>query len=101
MTNKTTWLCTDHISDDGPCPNCVTPAPDVVRQPSHYTAGGIETIDYLQAKLHPDEFQGYLRGNCLKYLSRAGRKGDELEDYRKAAVYLDWLIKFIDSGYIK
>ena len=26
---------------------------DVVNQPPHYKVGGIETIDYLQAKLSP------------------------------------------------
>lgn len=66
---------------------------DVVHQPSHYTDGGIETIDYIRAKLSPDEFVGYCKGNCLKYLSRAGKKSkNELEDYEKAKVYLDWLL---------
>jgi hypothetical protein len=65
-------------------------AADPIHAPSHYTAGGIETIDYLRAKLSPEQFKGYCRGNALKYLSRAELKGGA-EDYRKAAVYLDWL----------
>jgi hypothetical protein len=65
---------------------------DPVNSPDHYTAGGIETIDYLRAKLTPEEYRGFLLGNALKYLSRAGRKGDALEDYRKGAWYLERLI---------
>lgn len=65
---------------------------DIVRQPDHYTAGGIETIDFIAAKLSPEEYRGYLRGNCIKYLSRAALKNG-VEDYKKAQVYLEWLIE--------
>lgn len=68
-------------------------AADNVNHPAHYTAGGIECIDYLRAKLTPDEFAGFLRGNCLKYLSRAGKKGGARQDYEKAAWYLARLIE--------
>ena len=63
---------------------------DNVKHPSHYTYGGIETIDYIRAKLTPEEFIGYCKGNALKYISRAGKKGDASEDLAKAAVYLGW-----------
>ncbi len=53
---------------------------DVVNQPPHYKVGGIETIDYLQAKLSPEAFRGFLHGNTLKYLSRADHKGNATED---------------------
>lgn len=75
------------------CPNgChdVTPE-DKVLSPSHYTAGGIETIDYLRAKLTPDEFRGYLKGSIIKYLSRANLKGAEQQDYAKASFYATML----------
>lgn len=71
---------------------------DDVRQPSHYTVGGIETIDYMAAKASVEEFRGHLRLTALKYLSRAGHKDDALKDYKKAAVYLDWLIKHLETG---
>ena len=63
-----------------------------VNHPSHYKVGGIEAIDYLQAKLSPEEFAGYCRGNALKYLSRAGHKDDAAQDYRKAIWYIERLI---------
>jgi hypothetical protein len=63
---------------------------DNVNHPSHYTQGGIETIDYLQAKLTHEEFVGYLKGNVLKYMSRANIKNG-VEDYKKAQWYLNKL----------
>jgi hypothetical protein len=62
-----------------------TPPPDPVNNPAHYTEGGIETIDYIEAKR-----LGYHLGNAVKYISRAGRKGTNqgLEDLKKAQWYL-------------
>lgn len=68
---------------------------DPVDHPSHYTQGGIETIDFIRAKLSKEEFVGYCRGNVLKYLSRGPHKGG-IEDYRKANVYLEWMIEAAD-----
>ena len=65
---------------------------DPVNHPGHYCFGGIETINYIQAKLSKDEYHGYLKGSVLKYLSRAGHKGDEKEDLKKARWYLDRMI---------
>lgn len=72
-----------------------------VSQPDHYTIGGIETIDYMVAKSTPDEFMGHCRLTAIKYLSRAGYKDDALKDFKKAAVYLGWLIKYLETGKIK
>jgi hypothetical protein len=59
---------------------------DVVRSPKHYTDGGIETIDFIEAK-----GLGYRLGNCVKYISRAGKKNadKEVEDLKKALWYLE------------
>ncbi len=66
---------------------------DSVNHPSHYTDGGIETIDFIRAKLTTDEFRGYCVGNAMKYISRAGKKGDFKTDIEKAIVYLKWSIE--------
>jgi len=58
-------------------------------EPDHYKSGGIEAIDYIQAKLSPEEFAGYCRGNALKYISRAGRKDAVGQEVRKAIWYLE------------
>lgn len=60
--------------------------------PDHYKVGGIEVIDYVKAKLSPEEYRGYLRGNALKYLCRAGHKDDAAQDYKKAQWFIERLI---------
>lgn len=66
---------------------------DVIHHPDHYTDGGIETIDFIRAKLSSEAFEGYCIGNVLKYLSRYGKKSSRVEDLEKAEVYLKWAIK--------
>lgn len=65
---------------------------DAVNHPSHYCDGGIETIDYIRAKMSREEFIGYCKGNALKYISRAGKKADNgiKQDLSKAITYLKW-----------
>lgn len=72
-----------------------------INSPEHYTYGGIEAIDYMAAKSTPEELRGYLRLSVIKYLSRAGHKDDTLQEYKKAAVFLDWLIKHTETGSIR
>ena len=64
--------------------------------PDHYKKGGIETIEYQQAKMSKAEFYGYLKGNALKYVSREGLKSekltDKIDDCKKAIWYLEQMI---------
>ena len=71
------------------------PATDLVNSPAHYASGGIECIDAIQASMTPEEFQGYLKGNCQKYLWRYRDKGG-VQDLHKANWYLHRLIKHHD-----
>tara|TARA_R100001086_G_scaffold161522_1_gene86992 strand:+ start:275 stop:496 length:222 start_codon:yes stop_codon:yes gene_type:complete len=71
---------------------------DVVNHPDHYTDGGIETIDFIRAKLSSEAFEGYCIGNVIKYLSRYDKKGNGIEDLQKAAVYLKWAITEAEDG---
>jgi hypothetical protein len=57
---------------------------DMVNHPPHYTQGGIETIDFIEAKN-----LGYNLGNVVKYITRADHKGDKHEDLCKARWYLN------------
>jgi Protein of unknwon function (DUF3310) len=57
---------------------------DQVNSPEHYTKGGIETIDFIEAKE-----LNYHIGNVVKYVTRAGHKDDRLQDLQKARWYLD------------
>lgn len=61
---------------------------DMVNHPPHYKAGGIETIDFIEAKA-----LGYHLGNVVKYITRADHKGNKLEDLKKAQWYLSRAIE--------
>lgn len=65
---------------------------DKVNRPSHYTSGGIETIDFIRAKLTDEQWEGYLVGNIMKYISRYRHKNG-VEDLKKAQWYLNRLIE--------
>ena len=60
-----------------------TPA-DNINHPEHYKAGGIETIDFIEAKQ-----LNYHLGNVVKYITRADHKGNRKEDLLKAQWYLN------------
>lgn len=67
---------------------------DNVNNPSHYTAGGIETLDYIKAKVK--DYPSYAVGNILKYVSRYEHKNG-IEDLKKAQFYLNDLIEWMES----
>jgi hypothetical protein len=69
---------------------------DSVNHPSHYTQGSIETIDYMESCLTPEEFCGGCKMNILKYVSREKFKNG-LEDLKKARWYLDRLIAYLEK----
>jgi len=91
-----TWF--DSVTTTG-CVDGVCPVPwanssvqeDVVNHPSHYTDGGIECIDALEAQLTTEEYRGYLKGNIAKYIWRERHKG-KTESLKKAQFYLNRLI---------
>ncbi|NVQ28120.1 DUF3310 domain-containing protein [Listeria monocytogenes] len=67
---------------------------DKVNNPAHYTAGGIETLDYIKAKV--SDYPSYAAGNILKYVSRYEHKNG-IEDLKKAQFYLNDLIEWMES----
>ena len=66
---------------------------DPVEKPDHYNTGAIEAIEAIKASMHPQEFKGYLKGNCMKYLWRYEYKNKQIEDLRKCRWYLERLIE--------
>lgn len=58
---------------------------DPVNNPSHYTSGKIEVIDFIE-----DQKLGFHLGNVVKYVARAGKKDPAkvLQDLQKAEWYL-------------
>ena len=60
------------------------PQPDPVNHPAHYKVGGIETIDFIEAKQ-----LNYNLGNAVKYITRADHKGNRKQDLEKALWYIN------------
>jgi hypothetical protein len=56
---------------------------DTVNHPPHYKIGGIEVIDFIEAKN-----LSYHLGNVIKYIARADHKGNKKDDLLKAQWYL-------------
>lgn len=69
------------------------PKNDPVNHPAHYTSGGIEVIDCIEAMIAPvkEPAMAFLTGQVLKYLARYTMKNG-VEDLRKAQWYLARLI---------
>lgn len=72
--------------------------PDMVNHPPHYTAGGIECIDALEAAVssHTDPIAAGLTWQCIKYLWRWPLKNG-LEDLKKTQFYLERLIRHVEE----
>ncbi len=70
---------------------------DNVNSPKHYTTGGIETIDYIKAKLGHWGTINYCMGNVMKYTSRWQEKNG-LEDLNKAQWYLNYAINLMKDN---
>ena len=58
-------------------------AEETVNHPPHYKVGGMETIDFIEAK-----GLDYCLGNVVKYITRSEHKGNKKEDLLKAQWYL-------------
>lgn len=68
---------------------------DMVNHPSHYTQGGIECIDALEAAtINLKGIEAVCTANAIKYLWRWKEKGG-IEDLEKSKWYIDRLIKKI------
>ena len=72
---------------------------DNVNHPIHYM-GKVEVIDYIEDKLTPEQFEGYLVGNVMKYMSRYQKKNG-LEDLKKGSWYLNKLINALEFREMK
>jgi len=61
---------------------------------AHYVDKAIQPWDFMQSVMSEEQFEGYLRGNVIKYLARYPDKGGQI-DLEKARHYLDKLIELV------
>lgn len=67
--------------------------PDLVNHPSHYQGKRFESIDIIE-----DFELGFHLGNAIKYILRAGKKGNKVQDLKKAIWYLERECRKVESG---
>ena len=65
---------------------------DNINNANHYQICGFNSIEIIKRVLGTQGFVAFCLGNILKYLIRAEKK-NKLEDYKKAAKYLEWVIE--------
>jgi hypothetical protein len=71
-----------------------------VNRPPHYLVGGIEAIQIIKSRLTKEEYQGYLKGNHLKYILRYPFKDNPEQDLQKAEWYINKLREELDDSEI-
>lgn len=74
-------------------------AMDDVKNPKHYKLEGLELEgkDIIKSVLGKKGYKSWCHGTALKYLFRAGKKEDELKDFKKAKEYILWIIKEMEE----
>lgn len=71
-----------HLNKDGTIQ--LRSVSDKVNHPHHYQGNTFEVIDVIE-----DFGLGFSLGNAIKYILRAGKKGDRIEDLKKAIWYIE------------
>lgn len=65
---------------------------DAVKEPTHYKSNGMEVIDIIEAF-----GLGFRLGNVVKYILRSDKKGNSIEDLKKARRYLSREIAILEG----
>ena len=59
-------------------------------EPSYYDMNGLSPLGaFQQGLLSEDEYKGFLKGNIIKYVIRADKKGFPVQDLVKAKDYIN------------
>ena len=78
--------------------NKISPSVETVNHPAHYGGDTLyETIKVMRNRLTPEEFIGAMKFNVYKYNDRAKHKGHEVENYKKAQFYQNYLVAFVND----
>lgn len=59
------------------------PSSDLINAPDHYRVGGVDTLDFIEAKE-----LNFRLANAVKYLVRCEHKGSKIADLKKAIFYI-------------
>ena len=69
-----------------------------MNEPDYYSSNGLSPLKaFEQGLISREEYIGFCKGNVIKYVVRAGKKGDALADIVKAMDYLQYIYKVFDK----
>ena len=71
---------------------------DAIHHPDHYTWKGIECKEIIEAMTEGlNGIEAYYMGNIIKYLYRYPKKGTLVQDLKKAAQYVEFLLEHFEG----
>ena len=71
-------------------------------EPDYYKKNGLSPIGAFKKGLMSEEqYKGFLIGNVIKYVIRAGSKDNAIQDLNKAKHYLEFYIEYLEKNTIK
>lgn len=65
--------------------------------PNNHYQTTIQPIETSQANMSPEAFQGFLRGNIIKYTCRIGKKDEPIKEAKKILQYAKWLVESLEG----
>ena len=68
--------------------------PEIPPHSSHYHQNGLDPLEVMRRTFPPEQYEGFLRGNALKYIMRYPLKGAPMEDLEKAEEYIQMLLEY-------
>lgn len=67
-------------------------------EPNYYAGNGLSPIGAMkQGLMSEEEYKGFLKGNIIKYVIRAGHKDDAIKDLNKAKDYINFYLELLNS----
>lgn len=67
----------------------------------HYQVGSKQPIEVMQEVMSKEEFEGYCRGNIIKYAMRMKHKDEAVKEVGKIKQYAEWLHLSLQGQKIK
>lgn len=68
-------------------------------EPDYYASNGLSPIGAMkQGLVSHEQYKGFLIGNIIKYVIRAGKKDDAVQDLEKAKDYINFYLELIQEG---
>lgn len=74
------------------------PGNNFINHPDHYCRKGIECKEIIEAMTEGlNGIEAYYMGNIIKYLYRYPKKGTLVQDLKKAAQYVEFLLEHFEG----